>query len=493
MGVAGSGYNGLSANNSLGTVLYPNDGYLYTQGDTAGGNLVLGSNQAGGVVRIIANGASALADTVATFAANGVTVAANVSANYYIGNGSLLTGLYANANLVTYLASNANVVITTTGNITTTANISGAFIKGNGSQLTGMYGNTQVAAYLPVNTSNVAGNNFTVSGNVTAGSFGGQKQLLGYTATATTVTFNIPADFPQTFDVGQTIYVSGILTGPTELNGYWLVTAATLSTVTIACTLQPTDPFVDIIIAQVVNIRNISATGNISGQYIIGDGGQLTNITGANVTGTVASATVAASANSVAGANVSGEVAFAAVANSVAVANVSGIGNIAVLNIDGDSANILYGNGVFAPVPSSYGNSNVSTYLASGTNTGGFSSAGNITLGGTGSPVTLQEFSSTPTEVTLGWSPSISPAPFSTGDTVLVDGGSGVDGSWTVVSCDTNGVTIDCDLNPGSGFYTDLPGPTVSLVYISSVTASGDISGVNFIATGGISAGGTIV
>jgi hypothetical protein len=169
-----------------------------------------------------------------------------------------------------------------------------------------------------------------------------------------------------------------------------------------------------------------------------------------------------------------------------------------VRNDTGNTTNVVYYNTTtkevtYGPAPVSYGDSNVSTYLASGTNTDGFSSSGNITLGGTGSPVTLQDFSSTPTQVTLGWSPSISPAPFSTGDTVLVEGGSGVDGSWTVVSCDTNGVTIDCDLDPGTGFYTDLPGPTVSLVYISTITASGDISGANLIATGGISAGGTIV
>jgi hypothetical protein len=166
--------------------------------------------------------------------------------------------------------------------------------------------------------------------------------------------------------------------------------------------------------------------------------------------------------------------------------------NTGNLTLPGNTFAVNYANGDPVSLDGTYGDSNVSTYLASGTNIDGFSSAGNITLGGTGSPVTLQEFSSTPTQVTLGWSPSISPAPFTTGDTVLVEGGSGVDGSWTVVSCDINGVTITCNLNPGSGIYTDLPGPTVSLVYISSVTASGDISGVNLIATGGISAGGTI-
>jgi hypothetical protein len=76
---------------------------------------------------------------------------------------------------------------------------------------------------------------------------------------------------------------------------------------------------------------NVTTTGNISGAYILGNGSALTSLTGANVTGTVASATVAASANAVAGANVTGAVASATVAasaNSVAGANVSGqVGN----------------------------------------------------------------------------------------------------------------------------------------------------------------------
>lgn len=51
------------------------------------------------------------------------------------------------------------------------------------------------------------------------------------------------------------------------------------------------------------------------------------------------------------GANVSGQVGFAAVANSVAVANVTGIGNIATINKDGNASNVLLGNGVFSGVP----------------------------------------------------------------------------------------------------------------------------------------------
>lgn len=177
------------------------------------------------------------------------------------------------------------------------------------------------------------------------------------------------------------------------------------------------------------------------------------------------------------------------IGETLAKANIAVTGNVTTAAIFTD--NYFYANG--DPFGGSYGDSNVSTYLSGGTNTDGFSSTGNITLGGSGSPITLQTYSSTTTQVTLGWSPSISPAPFATGDTILVEGGSGVDGSWAVVSCTTDDVTFTCNLNPGSGAYTDLPAPTVTLLYISSVTASGNISGGNLISTGGISASGTIV
>ena len=47
LGIAGSGYDNTAPNNSLGTALFPNDSYLYAQGNlatTGGGNLVIGTN-----------------------------------------------------------------------------------------------------------------------------------------------------------------------------------------------------------------------------------------------------------------------------------------------------------------------------------------------------------------------------------------------------------------------------------------------------------------
>ena len=85
-------------------------------------------------------------------------------------------------------------------------------------------------------------------------------------------------------------------------------------------------------------------------------------VAGANVSGFVPNANVANTAFAVAGANVSGFVPNANVANTafaVAAANVSGLGNIATINLTGSNSNVLYGNGVFAAVAGGANTGNV--------------------------------------------------------------------------------------------------------------------------------------
>jgi hypothetical protein len=154
------------------------------------------------------------------FGSNTITTTGNVTAAYYFGNGSQLTGIasaYGNANVAAYLASNSNIVITTTGNITTTANLNTNSIIGipnsntiittngynwtfditgnlvlpanvlainfaNGTQVSlgGSYSNANVANYLQVLSSNV-----TTTANVQANYFiGNGSQLTGITSTA---------------------------------------------------------------------------------------------------------------------------------------------------------------------------------------------------------------------------------------------------------------------------------------------------------------------
>ena len=100
-----------------------------------------------------------------------------------------------------------------------------------------------------------------------------------------------------------------------------------------------------------------NTTNTLTVTNIVSNGAGLSNITGANVTG---------------------QVGYAAVANSVAVANVVGIGNIATINLDGNVSNILHGDGTWG---AEAGNLNANFANFAGNVTG--SSQPNITSLGT--------------------------------------------------------------------------------------------------------------
>jgi len=161
----------------------------------------------------------------------------------------------------------------------------------------------------------------------------------------------------------------------------------------------------------------LSTTGNVTAGYVAGNGSLLTNITGANVTGTVANATFATTAgnsntaNTATTATTAGTVTTAAQPNITSVGTLTSVtstGNItggnvltggfitATGNITGGNVstagtvsatgnitgNYFLGNGsqLTGIAASSYGNANVATFLAAyGANT--FSSTGNVTTG----------------------------------------------------------------------------------------------------------------
>jgi hypothetical protein len=100
-------------------------------------------------------------------------------------------------------------------------------------------------------------------------------------------------------------------------------------------------------------------TGIFTSPYLTGNGNGLANIQGANV---------------------SGEVTWAAASNAVAVGNVIGLGNIATINKDGNGSNVFYGNGFFASASLIYSDSNTTTLLSSfGSNT--ITTTGNVSVG----------------------------------------------------------------------------------------------------------------
>jgi hypothetical protein len=107
-------------------------------------------------------------DVQGSITAETLSVTGNITGNYFIGNGSQLTGLpasYSNANVVTLLAAFGSNTLSTTGNV------SGGFIFGNISQATGFpatYGNANVATFLAAFGSNT----ISTTGNITSGNIG---------------------------------------------------------------------------------------------------------------------------------------------------------------------------------------------------------------------------------------------------------------------------------------------------------------------------------
>ena len=138
--------------------------------------------------------------------------------------------------------------------------------------------------YILANTSsgngNIDGNNITLTNNVVAGNVYANTGTIG----ATTLT--------------------GTLSTAAQPN---ITSVGTLTGLTVTSTTTTGNLYAN--------------AGVVQGQYLKGDGSNISALTGANVTGQVGFAAVA---NSVAGANVSGAVSFATTANAVAGANVSG-------------------------------------------------------------------------------------------------------------------------------------------------------------------------
>jgi hypothetical protein len=130
---------------------------------SATGNITGGNINTGSQVTATGNVTGGNLRTVGQVSATG-----NVTGNFFVGNGSLLTGIsasgYGNANVVTLLAGYGSNTISTTGNVTA------SYVFGNGSQLTGLpatYGNANVVTLL----AGFGSNTISTTGNVTAANF----------------------------------------------------------------------------------------------------------------------------------------------------------------------------------------------------------------------------------------------------------------------------------------------------------------------------------
>lgn len=204
-------------------------------------------------------------------------VATTSSSNYtglYGANASPIvpTTAYGNANVVSLLAASTDGA-NTIGNISATGNITGVYLFGNGSQLTGLgatYSNATVSSYLAsglnsaniITTANVTGGNLTTTG--LGGSITGANLI---TANTVSVSGNITAtDF----------YGNGSgLTGITVAAGTQIINGT--SNVSVALNGNTTIGVANVTQAQ-ISSQGISAVGNITGSYFLGNGSQLTGL-----------------------------------------------------------------------------------------------------------------------------------------------------------------------------------------------------------------------
>jgi len=404
-----------------------------------------------------------------TFPGTGNLVGGNlITANFFSGNGSLLTGMYSNLNVANYLptytgnvgAGNLNLtgnivdtgaiqivtgasgniglapngtntavvsttgvsvtgVITASGNITSSGNVSGTYLLGNGAFITGLpagYSNADVANYL---ASGSLTSNIITTGNVSGGN----------------------------------VLTTGIITATGNISGGNL--SGTLVTGTLTTAAQPN-------ITSVGTLTSLSVTGNISGG----------NLSGTLVTGTLTTA---------------------------AQPNITSVGTLTSLNVTGNvtssgnvSGNYLLGNGAFITgLPAGYSNANVDSYLASNAavtilTTGNITTSANISAGnfiGTGSNTTIRSngyswvFDSTGNlttpvagTITAG---NLITANFFSGDGSLltnINAGNitGAYGNANVKSYLESGATINANFGTGT------------------VTTSGNISGGNLVSSANI-------
>jgi filamentous hemagglutinin len=237
-----------------------------------------------------------------------ISATGNITANvgsFFIGNGSQLTGItaassYGNANVVANLAALGSNPISTTGNITTTANVSGGFILGNVAFANGIstYGNSNVTTLL----SEFGNNTISTSGNITGGyilgnvafanglsTYGNANVVANLAALGSnpvSTTGNVTGGFILGNGSALTSLPAPAVTQDITSNGAMSIMTydGNIKYVNYA-TVEPSSG--NIAGGNITTAGLISATGNVSGNFFIGNGSALTGVTASANTGNV--------------------------------------------------------------------------------------------------------------------------------------------------------------------------------------------------------------
>jgi hypothetical protein len=289
-------------------------GQVTDAGNPTGSHIVNGNSNvdiatANGNVSVAVTGTS----NVLVFANTGayvtglVSATGNVTGNYFIGNGSQLTGIatssYSDSNVATLLGAFGSNTISTTGSITS-GNVTGDYIIGNGSALTSITGanvtgtvanatyavssGTATSATTAATVTTAAQPNITSVGTLTvlssSGNITGGNVLTGgiISATGDITGGNISA----TTHTGTTVSVTGTVTSASVVGGIITGTSASVSgTVTAAS-----------VVGGVMTGTSTSVLGNVTGGNIL-TGGIISSTGNATVGNLITGGLVSATGN----------------------------------------------------------------------------------------------------------------------------------------------------------------------------------------------------
>jgi len=330
-----------------------------TGGDLTGANIISGNT--------ISGSSNVIGGNILT--AGYVSATGNITANtasFFIGNGSLLTGIavssYGNANVVANLAALGTNPVSTTGNITGGNLLTGGLISATGS-LTIANANADIGTTTANSTYNF-GTGVTPAGNtknINIGTAGAASSNTIITIGTALGTGNV------TFPANTTVVIANI--GGLALSAAGNITGGNLRTAGIISAGG------QIAIASVTG-NSVSTTGNIAGSFIFGNGALLTGISSssANISnGTSNVSVVSSGGNVTVGIGGTANVAVFATTGEYITGLLSVSGNITAAGANADigttTANSTYNIGAGVTPLGNTKNINIGTAGAASSNT----------------------------------------------------------------------------------------------------------------------------
>ena len=205
-----------------------------------------------------------------------LSATANVIGTYFIGDGSQLTnlpipGIYGNTQVAEFLPTYTGNLVSLTGPVTTTGNITGNYIIGDGSQLT----NVNAAN---VTTSRISNGFSQITIPVSSGDIFVDVGVVSNLAVLTTAGLSVAGNVAAGLNLLATGTVSAANVSATLLTG--TLTTAAQTNITQVGTLTELTATGNVTGGTILTGGFISALGNISGNYIFGNGAFLTGISG---------------------------------------------------------------------------------------------------------------------------------------------------------------------------------------------------------------------